>query len=325
MKTLFSYFKIVLGFIPFSLARIPYALTYKLALWKTGLSPSDLWPRNSYYFKRIVMLVSDLDLTLFVVKGNSLSQETKNRVSWIQRFLPLVGELNVVSEELTSKYVRFLPVLELKRDPILLRRIQLTLREAHEVEKFFFLWRMLWSDRKNLRSNPQMRKKKWAFHLESLQLDSDSFGKISNLGDFLKILDSQFECSTGYLQQLPLREDREYDSLRADLKLVFFLADWLGEVYQYNRWENEESWPTLEPRLHKILEYSLSWELWGVLTQLELETDLVKLYLHINGLKKISLHYSFDCYLPVLVEAEGLILNRMALSPKLEVFDTKGV
>jgi hypothetical protein len=271
------------------------------------------------------MLVSDLDLTLFVTKGNVLSIKTKDRLFSTQKFLPLLGEVNVVYEEVISKYAHLLPVHELKRDPILLRRMELTLKEAKETEKFFFLWRMLWSDRKNLRNDLQMRKKKWIFHLESLELDSDSFAKVANLGDFLNVIDSELDCSKGYLHQLPLINEKGYESLSDELKLVFFLADWLGEVYQLNRLEKEENWPILEPRLHNILEFSLSWELWGVLTQLDLQSNLVTLYSHISGLKKISSYYSYDCYLPALLEAEGLVLERMALSPKLEVFDTKGV
>lgn len=314
MKVLSFFLKNILALIPFRIARIPYALTYHFALWGIGISRSSLWPRNSYYFERIVMFVSDLDLTLLLNKGSSLNTQTKRKIMRTQKLLPLLGELNIVHEEMIPKYASLLPILELKRDPILLRTLQLSLREAEEGEKFFFLWRMLWSDRKNLRVHLQMRKKKWTFHLESLQLGTDSFLTAANLGAFLESLDSQFECSMGYLQQLALQDEKSISFLRDELKLVFFLSDWLGEIYQKRKWEKEESWPVLGPKLHHMLKFSLSWEVWGVLSQFELQTNLTEFYTHVIGLKKISLHYSYDCFLPALLEVEGLVLERMALS-----------
>lgn len=314
MKILSRFLKNSLALIPFPLAVLPYALTYSLTLWGTGLSRSSLWPRNSYYFGRIIMLVSDLDLTLFLSRGHLLQERMRKRLLRLQKLLPLLGELNVVHESMISKYAPFLPVLELKRDPILLRTAELNLSPPQEAEKFFFLSRMLWSDRKNLRVDPQLRKKKWTFHLESLQLDPRLFGEVSELGDFLQRLDSEFECSMGYLQQLPFQDKKKMESLRQELKLVFFLSDWLGDLYKQRKWEEEESWPVLGPELHHILRFSLSWEVWGVLTQFELHSNLREFYIHIVGLKKISSHYSFECYLPVLSEVEGLVLDRMALS-----------
>lgn len=228
-----------------------------------------------------------------------------------------MGELNIVHEEMVLRHARILPVLELRRDPILLRAVLLNqkkLEDVQQAEKFFFLWRMLWSDRKNLREKLQFRERKWTFHLESLNLDSDIFLKARTFAKFLEGLDSEFSCSLGYLQQLPLEQENRSGVLRDELKLVFFISEWLGEVYREKRWEKEEEWPVLGPKLHSILNYSLSWEVWGVLTQFELQRNLREFYTHIIGLKKISSFYSFECYLPALLEVEGLVLERMALS-----------
>ncbi|MEQ1878707.1 MAG: hypothetical protein ABL958_18845, partial [Bdellovibrionia bacterium] len=146
---------------------------YSVPLWtlKTAMKAAggpEVWARHSYALGTLEPPLSDLDLTFYY--SAEPTREVIGRIftafEKLKRVYPLFGELNTYVENDLGYYWRFANPLELERDPHLLARAKLPVRDPSETDKFVFLLRMLESDYANINRFGNKRRTKWQRHAD---------------------------------------------------------------------------------------------------------------------------------------------------------------
>lgn len=271
---------------------------FKINLISMGVK---VWPRNSYYFNRVIPLKSDIDLTLFFVKKLQINQFNKIRKCHIQlkRLLPIFSELNLYDPE---SNLEFINPFELNRDPLLKENINyqhLTPTPAH---KIVFLLRMLLADRHNLQKNPKSRMRKWRGHFYDCSLQNFPQENFS-LNSLLDILRTEVFVSMSLDHQKFLENylttelssdkiiNEFYLSHLTDLKYFILTAParWVGASLSAGRIDEDlkviKQFSDLEKQ---ILINHIKWEHWGIETQRHLNFDDSSVVPHLFNLDKIA-------------------------------------
>jgi hypothetical protein len=248
-----------------------------------------LWPRNSYVLGSLEPGYSDLDLSLLQRGRGSRTELFFSIYGFFKRVWPLLGEVNFYTPESLSLIEGQHNSFELRRDPLLLKRLNKTLK-PEPIEAAIFLLRQLEKDLHNLKKRPQKRLKKWRSHYQEIKSsfpESDLSGALvldagriteSVAGAVVNLIQVQF-----YSNWNPVRL-REMNQ-----RLFFYIQLLEGGIdlsAAKNFWTLEKWFIAWSP--HKVVDAEtfrvkfsddqlrflvgqMKWEICGVLSQLESE------------------------------------------------------
>jgi len=118
------------------------------------------WVRHSVYEGQALLGLSDIDFTYVGDKELEVVRDYKN----LKKIIPVLGEVNFYKKS----YFKYLESchneFELRRDPHLLEKLKLKDTFNVRTNALVFLLRTAFSDRKNLKKWPRLRKRKWDQH-----------------------------------------------------------------------------------------------------------------------------------------------------------------
>jgi hypothetical protein len=283
------------------LGKILYLPLYWIGhIWfKISLSQMSvkIWPRNSYYFNRVVPLRSDIDLTLFFDKNLNQDELLKiNRsFSLLKRTLPVFSEVNVYDRG--SEGLSINPY-ELKRDQLLEKITCKTSTLFSPADKIVFIQKMLIADKKNLLKNPSSRIKKWKGHFEDCDIESfpeDNF----NLEELINVIFKQVFNSwdVNYKKFLleylssSLETNHFYRLHLFDIKYFILTApaQWIGASIASNQIEQDlkiiKDFSIIEK---DVLTKHLKWERWGINTQRHINFNDPTVMPHLHNLNLVN-------------------------------------
>lgn len=263
-RTLREYLNKIIKFLPIKIYTLPHHTLIKilsLYIQSDSNNQNHIHPRNSYVFNRIEPLYSDVDFTI-ILKQNSfvIRKNYEALFSSIRKFIPLLGELNIYSNEYVDTLLKIGNPIELLRDPYLCKNYSFTIYPEH---RFLFINKMLESNYRVLMQNDDSNKNKWNFYLHHAW--NQTLSNISPahiLTENLKLVGQDTGSWIEIDQFLQLNTDSDWVNIEA-------LA-------------NQKSWwKCLFPNrvCHLELDYNLShfhqlcllaaveWEIWGLATR----------------------------------------------------------
>lgn len=121
-------------------------LTYKIIVKLSHPEVKALWYRNSFCFDYWKFLKSDIDITIVLEKYNKkIIKELSYTHSIVKRFLPLIGDMVIFSEDRKAPILECINTLELHRDPFLVDKYAIE-RKADHYEKIIFLHKFLFAN-----------------------------------------------------------------------------------------------------------------------------------------------------------------------------------
>lgn len=261
-----------------SIGRWPYSLAL---LTIKSITHAEVWPRNSYLTKAFKPGRSDLDLTIwFQEEPDPLELELlARRLRGLKRGLPFLGEIQVYFAPWAERFAATANRFEIMRDPQTQRRLHLASNLPIHVEKKVFLLRMLDSDAHNLQSRPKDRIPKWKAHFKSV---GESWSTNEFLADPMQMILSRITDKPGvhaaqnYFQTRASRPDHEFAPnpwLSALFPQRFSFARYLPEKF-------------LAP---EITLGQISWEVWGLSSQIPLSPNPVAIREHLERMNILSL------------------------------------
>lgn len=256
----------------YSLIEFPYKVAL-FFLQKTMPDQVDaLWPRHSYVTRDLVFLVSDLDITLVVEDHNSdTAKKIQSYFYFWKRLIPFLGEVNVISLKLLEKLAPVAPLLELRRDPRLLKLVVNNKREITAEEKVVFVKKMYASDKHNLQKKFLRRANKWRKHLAAVGFDVGSSPFISK-ADLDLIIEQEI---------LPVSQTDQF---------LVDLPEWLNQRAREKDWLDPAfEWPVVENT--KLLAAALNWEIWGSFHQFMMTQDQLTWLAHVESCKRMAIVY----------------------------------
>lgn len=301
MKSYLQRFIIWLGpFIPFFIRHFFYLLPLikvKSFVFFLGI---EAWSRNSVYFKEEVFGLSDLDITLYSHK--KVTSFKRNLILFylkvLRWFFPFVGEVIIYEEDSVKDFMPLASSLELKRDPILVKKmgIQYCVNELREA----FILNWMYNDYHRMDQSILKRRNKIDRFRLLLNLESKSyFSSEDLLMDLLKdFIKDPEECTQWFealqkflrairIEKRPINnwldENKKYEEIIA----LCYPQLWMGAAIH-----NETFYEILHRlKNHKdehknIFAAQISWELWGLYSNHTVTSFSGELALHLDHLKE---------------------------------------
>jgi hypothetical protein len=269
----------LLNYLPYVVRSLPYYLCFYIVKLRFIDLPMKVWFRNSLYFKNIIFLISDIDLTFyFKIRPSKLQlKKIKKRYEILKKFLPILGEINIYYKEDVVRFFDLANKYEIDRDPKLIERLDLKIKGRGDAEKIAFITRMFESDVKNIRDFFKLRRKKWNFHFG--QIDLSTTIKLENTQSMYKNLkklysalgENYFEFINDILSKY---EDNErYDQIYKDRAWVKYLMvlypnRWIGRSFENGNIEKDLLLFKDFNEIEKIVFLEqIKWEVWGLMSQ----------------------------------------------------------
>jgi hypothetical protein len=226
----------------------PYSLSF---FFLKNFSPlkhkTEIWYRNSFALGYARWGKSDLDIS-FSFKEQPSDDDLQSLYrfySKAKRIFPWLGETNTYLPDDQTLIKKYINIFELSRDPIFMKKQNMSITNANQWEKAVFLTRMIASDEKNLHASPEKRSGKWNFHLKQIGETKNeiSYDGLVKLAHQLIGLDEKFNL-------LKFR----------DLK---------------STWSHQDT-----VQVMPYLIYDLRWEMWALLSQQDAKTQ-AQLFQHV--------------------------------------------
>lgn len=272
-------------------------LFYKTIVKMSHPEIKDIWYRNSFTFDYWKFLRSDIDITIVFEKSQKhLIKEISDTHSVFRKFLPVIGELLIYSEDLKYPLLECVNSYELARDPFLMENYVLVKKPDH-YEKIVFLHKFLVSNwfTKNI---DQKRPEKIVYYMEQIDLGPQK--PFMKLVDDLAILlgVDQIEFKKNYIKQMERKEDPQEIDFPPVIYSLF-----------YNKLCYLKFDKPLNTNEKNILEKTVLWELWGCYSY-QGSAEFINLQDHLNrligGLDRLtSQEFSNDCQ--ILAKKLGLL------------------
>lgn len=283
-----------LNVIPQFLTKLPYWVALKNFQLKLRPLGVRVWPRNSYAQGRMTLALSDLDLTFYTSRQNFLYQKTPitSIIEQLRQRYPYTGEINCYFEDDLLSYKNIANVLEIERDPILMSMLS-PLKLSH-YDTIAFLNHMLISDLHQLKVNILHRQKKWRPYI----------GHFSSVEEFK-------QAFLLALEPHPFDRD-EYNQ--------FWHQVWLGDsdldrklelIHMPHRFDvlTHDDDFDLSPDEKNILAAHVNWEIWGLMAQRPLNTQVQVTIQHLERLAALSQRYHLrDQYIQSFTLSEDMQL-----------------
>ncbi len=247
-----------------------------------------LWARNSFQSNNLVFLLSDLDLTLISHQplDHIQKKKLKTLLKWTKRKFPLLGELNIYDQKFFHQMLSFANPIELKRDPELIKYFQLNPEGPSTLQRTSFLCQMFLFDRHQLRTQPNLRLKKWQHHfsLTDNPLDRDELNHSSFLNHFISNFGAEYFDQKKTLTFFKCLLHEDLGSLSSRELLIFYPQWWVSlNIADNDVMEDIDSFSLTNQEIEIIAEH-LNWEIWGLYSQLSLEENTSDYLLHLAKL-----------------------------------------
>jgi len=280
--------------------RFPFWFLYFLAshIVKMSLccSNAQVWIRNSYYLKSLVVGLSDLDVTVaFKEKPTSLDIERlEKKYALLKKLIPFLGELNVLSWHELDFIKSIFNHYECQRDPYLSSLVNKT-KNDRQFDALSFLLRMFEADLHNLKSQPHYRIKKWKSHLNPMGVEVKAplnpeiiLEKISKLAQLKNSdLDSFLKSLISNEKEALSEEDRLFSILFPHRWAVWANVNGgLEELIKENNYSKQES---------EIILTLLRWELMGLYTQFRILPKEQNIDFYVDLLYRFSVAMEESC------------------------------
>lgn len=270
-----------LSFLPNSISILPYRFAFFLVRFLANQHNLLCWPRNSYQHNRIIPGLSDIDFTVLYSRETSSSQLNKflKIYTQVKSFIPILGEINIYQQEYLHQTEKWINPFELNRDPLLKRFI--TPRSKEPFSRFCYLLRMLESDAKNLRFQPNSRLKKWNYHFAEVELPQINeilpntlIASIASLKTTSFTIDEISDFLFRFLKDGPYTTYTHYRSNKAiKIFMVLFPHRWLVIANGINDVDICLNANQLNADdIHLVLE-QIYWELAGIQNQISTHAD----------------------------------------------------
>lgn len=289
-----------LSLLPNSISILPYRFAFFFVRFLAKQHNLLCWSRNSYQHNRIIPGLSDIDFTILYSGQNSSSQLKKflNIYAQAKSFMPILGEINIYQQEALHLTEKWTNPYELNRDPLLKRFI--SPRPKEPFSRFCYLLRMLESDAKNLRFQPNSRLKKWNYHFAEVELPQENellltglIASISSLNTTAFTVDEISGFLNRFIKDGPHATYTFYRSNKAiKIFMVLFPHRWLVIANGINDVDiclNANQFNSDE--IHLVLE-QIYWELAGIQAQVGAhannKTSIAYLDLMLNFLNNLK-------------------------------------
>lgn len=168
-------------------------LLYKIIVKLSHPEVKDLWFRNSFCFDYWKFLKSDIDITIVLEKSSKkIIDELRYTHFIVRRFLPVIGDMIIFSENLKVPLLECINTLELQRDPVLIEKYGIE-RKADHYEKIIFLHKFLEANWHNDNID-QVRPEKIDYIAEQIGLDLHKpfLDLVDDLSSLLGVDQAQF-------------------------------------------------------------------------------------------------------------------------------------
>lgn len=272
--------------LPRKVARLPYDFAYQQLREASHHSPHSVkvWTRNSVKQGNFVFGLSDLDISLLS------SAETAKEFDPILRLLshqktlfPFLGETNFYHPEWCQLLKASANFFELSRDPDL---FQMLAPSKDPVDDVVFLLRMLFSDRENLITRPDIRRRKWMKHFLDVGVVPPGDITFDSICTTIGAIAAEPRIASS-LQML--REDLSEPGVYFMPKKHFWKYLYPHKHLWFETSEVDEPGEIRGTKLAKICLRQIDWEIWGLMTQLPYIPDLnMGFKVHLERLGKVA-------------------------------------
>lgn len=226
-------------------------LFYKIIVRISHLEVKGLWYRNSMCFDYWKFLKSDIDITIVLEKSSKKTiEELAYTHSFVQRFIPIIGDLIIFSENLKTPLLECINTLELQRDPYLIKKYGIERKPDH-YEKIIFLHKFLYANWPHDNID-KVRPEKVDYIMEVLGLPPHRpfLDLVDDLSSMLGVDQDQFRKD--YYKQMQVQHGpQEFDCP----PLIYCLF--------YNKLCYIKLNSPLDINEKNILEKTILWELWS--------------------------------------------------------------
>lgn len=254
---------------PRSLTRKPYDWLFNALVQCTGLESTRVWTRNSLALDYWELGLSDLDLTIWVDGNIEHALDAWSQIRpW--RSLLIGGEVQIYTSEAARSLVRYANPWELRRDPQLLRRLDLMPSFANPMHLTVFLARMLMADR-GLLKYPWARQRKWRDHLRAMRLPHTNNVTWSEVVELLRARAPFQDFSFAELSEtLQKTSHNSFEASGLDRLLNANHHVW-DDIVQA---EDRHYFDQYSDAAHDFLGCMVEWEIWGVSALTPVTKDL---------------------------------------------------
>lgn len=233
--------------------------------------------RHSVRLNSFVFGKSDLDLTaVFEIINLEEISKLRNKINRLKKIIPFIGELNIYSLE-NSIFLKIANSYEISRDPDTLKLFGID-KEFKDSEKIVYLLRDFFSDRENLRSNYQVRQRKWHFHFNHINCPVKNSELVTESFIFNFLSESLGEYDPNGLREWKKALDffKKNELINNDFYWSNDRPIFISILFPHmSMWGEAKNVVTIESLNHfqkSILKAQLSWEIWGISSQLRLES-----------------------------------------------------
>ena len=226
-------------------------------------------PRSSLVTGRVNFGSSDIDLNLWTEAPFEPIQFQKTE-SKIKQYIPVMGEVNVLSEQSVKSMLKFINPYLLEKDPILVNKLNLLLREGTRAEKTCYILHCLKFNRLQLETSQTSNVNKWNYYFSQIGMASPKDLSVQQVCCCLENLVNGLDFE--YLQSIPLKSDSQINEfyLSGEVRTEMMCLTpviWLGAANLYQSIEIDLIMLSKhEDKLYLFVE-GLKWELWGIYTQ----------------------------------------------------------
>lgn len=262
--------------IPRTLARLPYLLSLEAL---SSFKDIQFWSRNSIFEGNFVFGVSDLDVTAMSeipLDSKQMNEFYKKYLS-VKKVYPWIGEINLYARTDLPTLKDIINPLEANRDKILIQELG-GIKDPTTAEKCAFILRMLYSDRKKLKANPELRQKKWQGHFRHLGINHQGFITVNVIKNILVALGDEKIAPV-----IDVFFDENYDEM-----LIYHQTTPEAWAYCYpHLYLLSQKMPpqTENSFLKEVAIAQLNWDIVGIYTQ-KYWLNIEQYKVHVQGLLK---------------------------------------
>ncbi|PIK14022.1 hypothetical protein [Halobacteriovorax sp. JY17] len=270
----------------------PYFIAEKIACYSFSQIGANVWVRNSYFLRTLVVGISDLDISIQLLEPPTTLQIKKIKAKYrlLKTFFPFLGEINIYlkrDEAIFNVFNR----LEMNRDPYL-REIGSDQQIISEYQKLVFILRMFEADRENLYKYPHYRQKKWVSHFHAIGLESIDYVTADDIVNYLSESISKDKRYSLALNKF-LESGRYHFSISRE-SIILFPHRWAVWVNVNGGLEEEYQKLALTTEERKIIQEMIKWEVMGLYTQIYLIEESQNIEFYLDLLKRMNLLISSD-------------------------------
>ncbi len=283
----------------------------------TGLSPDQIWVRNSLALDYWEFGQSDLDISILVPGGSREAYKIYRRIKPLRKLL-LGGEIQIYTTESLKRFTEYSNVFEVNRDPILFELTKHLITNNHlDLKKNIFLLKLFASD-KSLFDSPDLRQRKWKHHLDLVGYHLDKISAES----LAKLLAENYPFNE-VLSDLDILKAIRHSfhnfnihNLSRTNKILFpNRYVWINQ----NDTDDILDLESLTDETHRYLGLMVEWEIWGLssLTHITSGFPLKNLFDHVENQIRLV-----ECLRIATTEKERLVSGLRNLAEYYEDLKT---